>query len=153
MKDMDQIHVFYYRSFWFTQKLALHLNNLTFLCFNIPKTITDKASGRCWHEMTPKLLLLWTITATLLVETQTKPSFIRWLDRQYEVVRRGFTAGLIRTGSASKRGTTLGSQPNTATRSTSWNRTQQEGNNLRATSQRFNVSEFSFLVQLQRVIN
>lgn len=91
-------------------------------------------------------LLLWTITATLLVETQTQSSFIRWLDRQYEVVRRGFSRGLLRTGSASKRGIVLGSQPNTATGSTSFlNPTQQvdrpKGNSLRATSQYFNVSE------------
>lgn len=91
-------------------------------------------------------LLLWTITATLLVETQTQSSFVRWLDRQYEVVRRGFSKGLLRTGSATKRGIVSGSQSNSATRSTSFlNATQQEdrpkGTSLRATSQYFNVSE------------
>ncbi|PNF40544.1 hypothetical protein B7P43_G08164 [Cryptotermes secundus] len=88
-------------------------------------------------------LLLLTITATLLVETQTQSSFVRWLDRQYEVVRRGFLKGLLRTGSASKRGIVSGSQSNSATRSTTFlNATQQEdrpkGTSLRATSQYFN---------------
>jgi hypothetical protein len=78
------------------------------------------------------------------------PSFIRWLDRQYEVARRGFTSGLMRTGSASKRGSGQSSEPNTATRSTGFmNGAQQEGNSLRVTSQHFNVSEFLYPEQLQ----
>lgn len=88
-------------------------------------------------------LLLWTITATLLVETQTQSSFIRWLDRQYDVARRGFSRGLRRTGSATRRGVVLNSHRNTATGSTTFlNPSQQEdrpeGNSLRATSKYFN---------------
>jgi hypothetical protein len=88
--------------------------------------------------MSTTRLLLLTITATLLVETQCQSSWVRWLDKQYEVVRRGLTWGLQQTGSASKRGIVT-TRPAAAGSSIFLDTAPQDGS-LRPTSQYFNVS-------------
>ena len=86
-------------------------------------------------------LLLLTITMILSVKAQTQSPLLRWLDTQYELIRRGFTRGLLLTGSASRRGiATIGTASSGSSNNQSVNAAPQQGNSLRATSKYFNVS-------------
>lgn len=85
-------------------------------------------------------MLLLTITAMLLAETQAQSRLLGWLDQQYEVVRRGYLRGILQTGSASKRGIATAARPGNGSKDTDTVSTVQLGNSLRVTSQYFNVS-------------
>jgi hypothetical protein len=88
--------------------------------------------------MSSTRLLVLTIATTLLVEMRTQSNWLRWLDAQYEITRRGFVWGLQQTGSASRRG--IPTTRPAAVRETSSPPTVPQKNSLRATSQYFNVS-------------
>jgi len=97
-------------------------------------------------------MLLLTITTMLLVKAQTQSPLLRWLDKQYELIRRGFTRALLRTGSASRRGIpTTGTASSGNSNSQSVNTAPQQGNSLRATSQYFNVSKISQYFNVSKI--
>ena len=87
-------------------------------------------------------MLLLTITTVPLIKAQTQPPLLSWLDKQYDLIRRGYLSGLLRTGSASRRGiATTGTASSGNSNNQSVNTAPQQGNSLRATSQYFNVSK------------